>query len=92
MDKLKLCADAFNKLFDIEYCCIIGRKGNTREFLLMFDAYHFHHLAGLHKLSDMPELRKNRERVFKDVLSEKLTYEMINKSVDFPDIESKLII
>ena len=89
MDKLKLCADAFSKLFYIKYHCIIGRKGKTREFLLVFDSYHFHHLAGLHKLSDMPELRKNRERVFKDIMAGKLTYDMISQSIDFPDIKSR---
>ena len=90
MDKLKICADAFNKLFDIEYRCIIGRKSKTREFLLLFDAYHFHHLLGLHKLSDMPELRKNRERVFKEIIAGKLMYEIIRQSIDFPIIESRL--
>ena len=89
MDKLKLCAEAYSKLFNIQYYCILGRKGKSKEFLLGFDSYHFHHLMGLHKLSDIPELRKNRERIFKDILSEKITYKRISQSRDFSFIESR---
>ena len=37
MDKLKLCAELFSKLFDINYFCKIGRKGKMQEFILTFD-------------------------------------------------------
>jgi len=90
MDKLKLCADEFNKLININYYCIIGRKGKTREFTLTFNPFDFHHLAGLHKLADISVIRGNRERIFKNIISEKITYEMISKSLDFPLIESRL--
>ena len=90
MDKLKLSANAFQKLLDIKFRCIIGRKGKLREFILAFDTYDFHHLAGLHKLSDIPAIRKNRERVFKNILSDNITYDMINKSKDFSLIKSRL--
>ena len=90
MDKLKTCAAAFNELLNINYYCVIGRKGQTREFSLVFDTYHFHHLSGLHKLSDVQEVRGNRERVFKNILSDSLTYEMIGRSKDFPLIETRL--
>ena len=50
MDKLQLCAKAFQKLLEYEYHFIIGRKGKLREFYLNFDKADFHHLSGLHKL------------------------------------------
>ena len=90
MDKLKTCAVAFTKLLNINYRFIIGRKGKTKEFTLGFDTYHFHHLAGLHKLSDIRELRTSRERIFKEILSDTITYETIKVSKDFSVIESRL--
>ena len=90
MDKLKVCAVAFSKLFNVKYHCILGRKGITREFTLAFSPYEFHHLCGLIKLSDMPILRGNRERVFKNICSGKITYEMISKSNDFNQISDRL--
>ena len=50
MENLQSIAKAFAKLLDIEYRMIIGRKGKTTENTLRFDASHFHHLAGFHKL------------------------------------------
>jgi len=90
MDKLKECAIAFEKLFGIKYRCIIGRKGKTRELVLTFTAYEFHHLCGLNKLSDMPLLRKNRERVFKDIISEKITYRMVSLSPSFCQVQDRI--
>jgi len=90
MDKLKACAIAFEALFNIKYRCIIGRKGKTHEFTLAFKSYHFHHLAGLHKLSDKQEVRGNRERVFKNILSGDISYKNISKSKDFNVIMGRL--
>ena len=91
MDLLKVSATAFNKLLNVKYRCIIGRKGKTREFTLIFSPYEFHHLCGLVKLSDIPTLRGNRERVFKDILSNKITYDMVSRSSDFYQISDRLI-
>jgi len=90
MDKLMTCAIAYQNLLDVSYRCIIGRKGKLKEFTLIFDMYHFHHLAGLHKLSDIPKIRGNRERVFKNILLGELTYDDISESKDFQSIQSRL--
>ena len=90
MDKLKVCAVSFEALLNIKYRCIVGRRGRAKEFILAFESHHFHHLAGLHKLSDKHALRGSRERVFKNILADKITYASINNSKDFPLVEARL--
>ena len=90
MDKLMICAVAYRKLINTRYHCVIGRKGIKREFVIGFSPYEFHHLCGLLKLPDIPALRGNRERVYKDILSGKITYEMISKSGSFNLISDRL--
>ena len=90
MDKLIVCATAYRKLINPRYHCVIGRKGIKREFVIGFSPYEFHHLCGLLKLPDIPALRGNRERVYKDILSGKITYEMISKSISFNLISDRL--
>ena len=90
MDQLLACATSFSKLLDIEYHCIIGRKNNKKEFILAFSSYDFHHLAGLKKLSDVQVVQRNRERVFKDILSCHISLETLSKSTAFPLIEKRL--
>jgi len=90
IDKLKECATVFEKLLNVRYRCIIARKGKARELVLAFTPYEFHHLCGLNKLADVTVLRRNRERVFKEILSGKISYEMISSSHYFSLISSRL--
>ena len=53
MDKLQKCAKAFEKLLEIQYRIIIGRKGKTVELVIGFSKLDFHHLMGLGKLKDL---------------------------------------
>lgn len=52
MDKLQKCGKAFEKLLEIQYRIIIGRKGKTVELVIGFSKLDFHHLMGLGKLKD----------------------------------------
>jgi len=90
MDKLNECATAFKKLLNIRYRCVIARKGKARELILAFSPYEFHHLCGLNKIADVAVLRRNRERVFKDILSGAITFDMISSSPDFDLISDRL--
>ena len=90
MDLLQACACAYENLLNIKYRCIIGRKGKSVEFTLTFSPYEFHHLCGLNKLPDIPLLRRNRERVFRDILSGSITYDMISSSPCFHAIEKRI--
>jgi hypothetical protein len=53
MDKLFECAKCYENLLDKKYHMIVGRKGKAVEIVLTFEAADFHHLIGLHKLSDI---------------------------------------
>jgi len=90
LDKLLKCAIAFSNLLDIKYHFKIGRKGKLKGFTLHFNPYHFHHLIGLQKLSDIQKLKGNRERIFKEILSGNITHEMIEKSNDYHSMGSRL--
>ncbi|MDO4337254.1 MAG: PBECR4 domain-containing protein [Eubacteriales bacterium] len=46
MDYLKTCAKAFERLLDVKYHIIIGRKGKLTELNILFDPTEFHHLVG----------------------------------------------
>lgn len=81
MDILHECALSFEKLLNIQYHFVLGRKGNLKEFYLSFDKSDFHHLAGLHKLKDINALQiGKRSDVFDAILSNKITTQDIQKS------------
>lgn len=80
MDKLVDCALAFEKLLNVEYRMIVGRKGKAVELLLGFSMLDFHHLIGLGKLKDLRLATMNRETVFKEILKGNFSYEVIAKS------------
>jgi hypothetical protein len=90
MNRLLECALAYQKLLNTEYRISIGRKNKVREFTLVFTPYHFQHLIGLHKLSDVQALRTSRERAFKSILRGGIAYGTISKSIDFPSIAPRL--
>lgn len=80
MDQLLECAQAFQKLLDIQYRIIIGRKGKMVELCIGFSKIDFHHLMGLGKLKDLRIAKRNRETVFNDILCGRTTYETIAQS------------
>ena len=61
-DKLYDGAVAFRKLEDIRYKFILGRKAQLTELYITFDLTHFHHLAGLHKLTDITIIKYQNKR------------------------------
>ncbi len=66
MDKLAICVHTFEKLLDIQYHIIIGRKGKTTKLCISFSKLDFHHLMGLGKLKDLRIATRNRGIVFDD--------------------------
>lgn len=80
MDLLQKCAVAFDRLTGYQYRFTLGRKGKLKEIVLGFGETDFHHLAGLHKLKDINIARDNRQTVFRDILSGRITYQTIEKS------------
>lgn len=90
MDLLLKCAVTFKKLMDFQYCFTLGKKGQLKEIVLGFSETDFHHLIGLHKLKDIDIARANRSIVFRDILSSRITYENLIKSVFIDKILSRL--
>lgn len=80
MDRLANCVHAFEKLLDIQYRIIVGRKGKIATLCIGFSKSDFHHLMGLGKLKDLRLAVMNRETIFNEILSGKITYETIAKS------------
>lgn len=80
MDKLINCVIAFQKLLDIQYRIIVGRKGKATELCIGFSKLDFHHLLGLGKLKDLRVATRNRGIVFDEILTGKITYKTISKS------------
>ncbi|MCM1090372.1 MAG: PBECR4 domain-containing protein [Butyrivibrio sp.] len=91
MDKLLECAKAYEKLLDVQYRIVIGRKGKTEELCIRFSKWDFHHLVGLGKLKDLRLARKNRRLVFDDILEGKITYENISVSRYINQIENRFV-
>lgn len=89
MDKLYDCANAFEKLLDIQYRIIVGRKGKATELCIGFSKLDFHHLMGLGKLKDLRIATHNRSIVFDEIISRKITYETISKSRYLSLIENR---
>lgn len=89
MDKLQQCAKAFEKLLDIQYRIIIGRKGKSVELTIGFSKLDFHHLMGLGKLKDLRIAKQNRTLVFDNILSGKTSYATLMASRYLPQIENR---
>ena len=89
MDKLQKCAKAFEKLLEIQYRIIIGRKGKTVELVIGFSKLDFHHLMGLGKLKDLRIAKQNRGSVFDEIIIGSTTYETLAKSRYLPQIENR---
>ena len=91
MDELKKRADAFANLLHTRYDIILGRKNVLINISLNFDKTHFHHLIGLNRLTDKPQLKKDRAKVFDEIMNGKITYNHINSSTFFKDIEARFL-
>ena len=70
MDILEAAAKAFEKLLNINYEFILGRKWKTTVLHLSFHKEDFFHLAGLQYLDDIPKLRSSREIVFNNICTD----------------------
>ena len=81
MGNILLSAQAYEKLLDIEYQIIIGRKNKTISLAIDFEASNFFHLSGLQYLEDIPDiLRSRRDIVFNKILNGIITPQQISDS------------
>ena len=75
------------------YNIVLGRRGKTFYIQLRFSMDSFFHFIGLQHLKDITFPSKNKERIYKDILDKKVTYEMIKKSVFYDEyfVEERII-
>ena len=69
----------------------IMRKGEEQSIELLFLPCHFYHLVGLHKLTDLPFLKRSSENIYREILSKKITYTDIQKSEHISEMSNRLI-
>lgn len=81
------CIESFTSLLDTEYRLILGRKGVSVSLSITFDKKDCFHLMGLQYLTDRPELRRDRGKVFDEIKDRKITREQIESS----DLYGKIV-
>lgn len=90
MDYLQICAKSFERLLDVKYHIVIGRKGKLTELNLYFAPTEFHHLIGLHKLHDLRLSRGSREKIFHQILEGNISMDDLKKSRYFSTIQNRI--
>jgi hypothetical protein len=91
MDELRERAEVFSNLLNYEYNITLGKKGVRTDLCLSFEKVDFYHLIGLQYLKDRIQLRKNRERIFNQILNNELTFSQIRSSDLFCVIEKRFV-
>lgn len=102
MDKLYDAAQFYKEnLLNKQFHLIAAKKGKTIEFDIVFSSVAFKHLAGLHKLTDLPEIQGVSGAVlYRQILDKEVTHASIARSEllqvceprldNFKDIKSAL--
>lgn len=87
---IQILAKDFERLFDIKYDLLLGRRNKAIEISIVFCDYDFHHLAGLHYLTDRIMLSRARDIVYWDIYNGVITDADIRKSSAYEDIVDRL--
>ena len=91
VDLLLQCAMNYEKLLDVAYNFTIARKGIVRKFTLTFQKMDFHHIAGLHKLTDTRQvLRGTRECIFDKIVQGAVSQKLIEESDLYTEMSARL--
>lgn len=69
MRTIKDCINAFLPLLNTEYEIILGRKGIAVTLRIKFNKKDCFHLIGLQYLKDRPELNRDREKIFDELVA-----------------------
>ena len=87
---IQILAKDFERLFDIKYDLLLGRRNKAIEISIVFCDYDFHHLAGLHYLTDRIMLSRARNIVYCDIYNGVITDSDVRKSSAYKDIVDRL--
>lgn len=70
---------------------IAGKNNNQSTQIINFEIERFYHLLGLHKLKDIPLLKRSARKVYYEILQGKITYNDISHSEYLEEMEDRLI-
>lgn len=84
------CVDSFSSLLNTEYYLVLGRKGISVSLHILFDKRDCFHLMGLQYLTDRPELKRDRGKIFDDIKNRKISREQIESSDLYYKIEDRV--
>lgn len=92
-DILYHAALQYKDMLDKGYHIVLGRKCREYNIQLRFQKQDFFHLSGLQHLTDITFPSKNKERIYKEILNKRITYDMISKSAfyDAYFLEERLV-
>ena len=82
---------AYQKLLDVEYQILLGKKNKQIILSINFEKLHFYHLAGLHYLKDLADtLKGDREIVFEKILNGTISQTELEGSIHYPEIKDRI--
>jgi hypothetical protein len=85
------CAKAYEKLLDVEYQIILGKKNKQINFSIFFTANHFIHLAGFQHLKDKNTvLSGERDKIFEKILKDENYSNQFETSVFYSQIKERI--
>ena len=89
---LQTSAIGFKDLFHKKYTIHVGHNQKELDIIFYFSAEHFHHLIGLHKLVDLPNIsrQKQKKNFFRQVVDGKVSSASATDSKFYADISDRV--
>lgn len=84
------CVNSFCSLLDTKYCLVLGRKGIAVELGIRFGKKDCFHLMGLQYLIDMPNLSRDRGKIFDEIMEQKITQKQVEASDHYKKIAERI--
>ena len=91
MDTFYKAVQTFNRLLGIRYEIVLGKKGRTVSFNINFSKQEFFHLAGLQYLTDIRELKNDREKIFDRIKTDAEFRLKLQKSAFYERIQERIL-
>lgn len=84
------CVSSFVPLLLTEYEIVLGRKNVAVKLTITFDKKDCFHLMGLQYLTDRPELRRDRGKIFDEIQNGIIKRENIESSDFYQEIQDRV--
>ena len=84
------CVSSFIPLLSTEYEIVLGRKNVAVKLIITFDKKDCFHLMGLQYLTDRPELRRDRGKIFDEIQKGIIKKENIESSDFYHKIQDRV--